>query len=131
MPLDEALGRILASASAVAEPRELPLLQSRGRVLAQQVVSSIAVPGEDNSAMDGYALRAADADKPLPVTQRIPAGSVGQALAPATAARIFTGAPLPPGADAVAMQEDCVETDGVVRIEGEVQPGQNVRPRGP
>jgi molybdopterin molybdotransferase len=80
--------------------------------------------------MDGYALRAADADKALPVSQRIPAGAVGTALEPGTAARIFTGAEIPPGADAVVMQENCEEIDGQVSVRGSVAVGQNIRPQG-
>jgi len=130
LPLEEALARVLAGAVPVEEVQELPLLEALGRVLAQDVVSVIAVPGGDNSAMDGYTLRAADAAKPLPVSQRIPAGSVGAELQPGTAARIFTGAEIPPGADAVVMQENCVLENGVLSISGEVRSGQHIRPRG-
>ena len=130
LPLEEALARVLAGAVPVEEVQELPLLEALGRVLAQDVVSVIAVPGGDNSAMDGYTLRAADAAKPLPVSQRIPAGSVGAELQPGTAARIFTGAEIPPGADAVVMQENCVFENGVLSISGEVRSGQHIRPRG-
>ena len=130
LPLEEALSRVLAGAIPVADVLELPLLEALGRVLAQDVVSDIAVPGGDNSAMDGYALRAADAAGPLPVSQRIPAGSVGAALQPGTAARIFTGAEIPPGADAVVMQENCVLEDGTITVSGPVRIGQHIRPRG-
>lgn len=130
LPLEAALARVLAGAVPVEEVQELPLLEALGRVLAQDIVSVIAVPGGDNSAMDGYTLRAADAAKPLPVSQRIPAGSVGAELQPGTAARIFTGAEIPPGADAVVMQENCVFENGVLTISGEVRSGQHIRPRG-
>lgn len=130
LPLEAALARVLAGAVPVEEVQELPLLGALGRVLAQDIVSVIAVPGGDNSAMDGYTLRAADAAKPLPVSQRIPAGSVGAELQPGTAARIFTGAEIPPGADAVVMQENCVFENGVLSISGEVRSGQHIRPRG-
>jgi molybdopterin molybdotransferase len=130
LPVADALARVLASARP-AQPRvELPLLEALGHVLAADVVSPIAVPGSDDSAMDGYALRAAEAGAPLPVSQRIAAGTTGSPLAPGTAARIFTGAALPPGADAVVMQEHCTERQGVVTVAGEVAPGQNIRPRG-
>jgi molybdopterin molybdotransferase len=129
-PLPEALRDILAASPAPPPTETCPLLDARGRVLAASITSPIAVPAEDNSAMDGYALRAADAAVALPVTQRIAAGSCGDPLEPGTAARIFTGAPLPPGADAVAMQEDCELRDGVVNIRTELRPGENVRPRG-
>lgn len=130
IPLEEALARILASARTIDLVSTVPLLQARGRVLAEDVAAVIDVPGADNSAMDGYALRAAEAATALQVAQRIPAGTVGSPLAPGTAARIFTGAPMPPGADAVAIQEDCVEEAGIVRVKHVVQAGDNVRPRG-
>lgn len=130
LPLAEALGRILADARPAASVVELPLIDALGRVLGEDVRSPVAVPGVDNSAMDGYALRAADAGSPLPVSQRITAGGGAVPLAPGTAARIFTGAPVPPGADAVVMQEDCCEEGGRVRVTGTVAAGQNIRPRG-
>lgn len=129
-PLPEALQHILAAAPRPPSTEDCPLLQALGRVLAAPVTSPIDVPLEDNSAMDGYALRASDARMRLPVAQRIVAGSSGEPLAPGKAARIFTGAPLPPGADAVAMQEDCELRDDVVSIRTELRPGENVRPRG-
>ncbi len=106
-----------------------------GRVLAEDQCSSINVPSADNSAMDGYALTSRDCAKAgefrLAVSQRIAAGQVGRPLAPATAARIFTGAWLPPGADAVVMQEQCrSEPDGAVVITGPVPCGANVRHAG-
>ena len=130
LPVEQALAQVLSSARPVRDVVELPLLDAHGYVLACDIVSSIDVPGDDNSAMDGYALRASEAGQALPVSQRIPAGSLGSALASATAARIFTGAPVPPGADAVVMQEDCAERDGVLSISGSVKVGQNIRPRG-
>ncbi len=130
LPVEEALSRVLASVTPVRETLCVPLLQALGKVLAEEVVSSLDVPGEDNSAMDGYALRAADAGMALPVSQRSPAGQVGAPLQPGTAARIFTGAAIPAGADTVVMQENCRETDGVVSIDQEVTAGQHIRPRG-
>jgi molybdopterin molybdotransferase len=131
LPVAEALERVLASASGTPPAVEIALMDALGSVLAEDVVAAIAVPGDDNSAMDGYALRASDASGPLPVSQRIAAGSSGgMPLAPGTAARIFTGALVPAGADAVVMQENCRERDGVVTVSGPVSPGQNVRPRG-
>ena len=130
MPVDEALALVLASARPPQNIIELPLLDAIGHVLAENIISPIAVPGDDNSAMDGYAVRAGEAGQPLPVSQRIAAGSVGAVLEPGTAARIFTGAIIPPDADAVVMQEHCTECDGVVSITGSVSPGQNIRPRG-
>lgn len=110
LSLDEALERLLAAAIPVAELEQVDTLDCAGRVLAQAIVSTLDVPPRDNSMMDGYAVHLADVSSSgvrLPVAQRIPAGSVGHALAPGTAARIFTGAPVPPGADAIVMQELC------------------------
>ena len=104
-----------------------------GRVLAADVVSLLDVPPADNTSMDGYALRAADvpaAGTVLPVSQRIAAGHVGAPLQPGTAARIFTGAQVPAGADAVVMQEVCeAQPDGTVRVNQVPQAGQWVRRR--
>ncbi|HEX9183906.1 MAG TPA: gephyrin-like molybdotransferase Glp [Burkholderiales bacterium] len=110
LSVDEALDVLLAGARAVAEVEEVPTLEASGRVLARAQVSSMDVPPLDNSAMDGYAVRTADVKAPdtrLKVSQRIMAGAVGAALEPGTAARIFTGAPIPQGADAIVMQEFC------------------------
>jgi len=109
MPLDEAVAQLLARAQPCLPVESVSTFEADGRVLAQAVVSPLTVPPHDNSAMDGYAVRAADCAAPgaeLPVSQRIAAGHVGAPLAPGTAARIFTGAPIPPGADAVVMQEN-------------------------
>ena len=109
MPLDEAVASLLAKAAPAVGTESVLTFEADGRVLAQDVVSALTVPPRDNSAMDGYAVRAADcatADSVLQVTQRIPAGTVGSALAAGTAARIFTGAQIPKGADAIVMQED-------------------------
>ncbi len=130
LPVAEALARVLLAARPVEECIEVPVLDALGHVLAASVISSIDVPPMDNSAMDGYALRASDVGQALPVSQRTPAGSVGSALATGTAARIFTGAAIPAGADAVVMQEDCTEVAGVVRVSAPVSVGQNIRPRG-
>lgn len=113
MPLATALEQLLACAHPLPGHETVATLDADGRVLAQDVVSALHVPAQDNSAMDGYAVRCADVaalGTILPVAQRIAAGSVGSALQPQTAARIFTGAPVPPGADAVLMQEDCTLT---------------------
>ena len=131
LPVDDALVRVLASLEGHRQPVvSLGLLPALDHVLAEDIISPIAVPREDNSAMDGYALRVADAAVALPVSQRIPAGTIGSQLAPGTAARIFTGAAIPPGADAVVMQENCEATEGSVTISGSVSVGQNIRPRG-
>ncbi len=131
LPVAEALSQVLERAQPSAEIEELPLLESLGRVLARDQVSAIDVPGEDNSAMDGYAVRVADTGAAdLPVSQRIPAGTSGTPLAPGTVARIFTGAPIPPGADAVVMQEDCTVEGERIAINAQISEGQHVRPAG-
>jgi molybdopterin molybdotransferase len=118
LSVDEALEVLLSGARAVPEIEAVPTLEASGRVLASAQVSGMDVPPMDNSAMDGYAVRAADVRAPetrLRVAQKIMAGAVGRALEPGTAARIFTGAPIPPGADAIVMQEFCaVDGDAVV-----------------
>jgi molybdopterin molybdotransferase len=129
-PLDDALAALLAEALPLAGRETLATAAALGRVLAADLVSPVDVPPADNSAMDGYALRAADAGSELPVTQRIPAGSVPQPLAAGEAARIFTGAQLPPGADTVVMQEHTERVDDRLRITQPVTPGQHVRLRG-
>ena len=104
LPLDDALAQLLAQAAPLAQGEAVATFDADGRVLLRDAVSPLQVPPLDNSAMDGYALRCADVVAPgavLPVSQRIPAGSVGTPLLPGTAARIFTGAPVPLGADAV------------------------------
>jgi molybdopterin molybdotransferase len=125
--LDDALSELLDHAVTLAGTEQVSTFDADGRVLAQAVVSALQVPPQDNSAMDGYAVRCADlaAGVPLPVSQRIPAGSNGSTLAPKSVARIFTGAPIPEGADAVVMQEDCtLQADGSVLVNAPVQLGQ-------
>lgn len=132
-PLDVALAELLAFAAPLLPAGSVSTFDADGRVLAQDLLSGLDVPAQDNSSMDGYAVRCADwagADTLLQVNQRIPAGSSGHLLAPASAARIFTGAPIPPDADAVVMQEDCDAVDGGVRIRLQPWPGQWIRRRG-
>lgn len=142
LSLDEALARLVQGARA--QPRRaagtVPTFDALGRVLAADVVSLLDVPPADNSSMDGYALRGADvaeAGSWLPVSQRVPAGVIGQPLQPGTAARIFTGAQLPPGADTVVMQEQCEAeaggpAGGYGRVRIDIRPtlGQWVRRQG-
>ncbi|WP_271411786.1 molybdopterin molybdotransferase MoeA [Pseudomonas sp. Q1-7] len=134
MPVEDALARLLALAAdapiAGAEP--VALAEADGRVLAEPLVAGLDLPPWDNSAMDGYALRLADwQGEPLAVSQRILAGDAPQPLQPGTCARIFTGAPLPEGADLVEMQENAeVLDDGRVRFLEPLRAGQNVRARG-
>ncbi len=130
---EDAQSRLLAAAMTIAETESVATLDALGRVLACAQYSAIDVPPHDNSAMDGYALRAADVSVPgcqLPVSQRIPAGSVGASLAAGAAARIFTGAPVPPGADAVVVQERCVTANEQVTINHRPQAGDNIRRAG-
>lgn len=129
----EALDFLLAAARPVAEVETVPTLEANGRVLARAVVSGMNVPGHDNTQMDGYAVRAADCasgSATLSVTQRIPAGHVGQPLLPGCAARIFTGAMIPEGADAVVMQELCEAAEGLVTIRHAPQAGEWIRRTG-
>lgn len=133
--VDQALALMLARARPLLERERVPLSEALGRVLARAEISPIHVPGYTNSSMDGYALRAADAGGDgtlisLRVSQRIAAGELGTALGVGEAARIFTGAPLPEGADAVVIQEDCDRTGDQVRFSVPVAAGDNVRPRG-
>ena len=131
--LDDALAHVLAQAQPLGV-EYVDLFHADGRVLAQDCISALQVPPQDNSGMDGYAVRVADitaAGVALPVSQRIPAGHVGTELQPGTAARIFTGAPVPAGADAVLMQEDTqVLDDGRVQCNAVPTVGQNIRRAG-
>jgi molybdopterin molybdotransferase len=133
LTLDEALARLLGAVQPLADIETVSTFDALGRVLAADVRSLVDVPTADNSAMDGYALRSADVPTSatvLPVSQRIPAGAVGTALQPGTAARIFTGALVPEAADAVVMQEQCEALDGAVRVNAVPKPGQSIRRRG-
>lgn len=136
LSVDAALANLLAAAAPLSD-QEICLAEAAlGRVLATPLVADVTVPPLDNAAMDGYALRLADwsdaAGLPawLPVSQRIPAGTLGGELAPGTAARIFTGAPVPSGADCVVMQEDCEIADGRVRIMSVPKLGSHIRRAG-
>lgn len=133
-PLDEALADLLAQARPLPGSDTVATFDADGRVLLADAVSPLHVPPQDNSAMDGYAVRRADITAPgvqLPVSQRIAAGAAGGPLAPGTAARIFTGAPVPEGADAIVMQEDCEALDsGSVRVNAVPAPAQWVRRAG-
>ncbi len=139
LSLDDALARLTAAAAAhaITEAEPVSTFDALGRVLAADVLSALDVPPADNTSMDGYALRCADlpaAGGVLPVAQRIPAGHVGRALQPGTAARIFTGGQVPAGADAVVMQEQCEavagEGFGAVKVNTVPTPGQWIRRRG-
>lgn len=134
MPVEEALERLLALAEAapIRQTETVELAAAEGRVLAQELLAGLDLPPWPNSAMDGYALRLADwQGEALPISQRIFAGHAPAPLQPGTCARIFTGAPLPEGADCVEMQENTeVLEDGRVRFLESMVLEQNVRPRG-
>lgn len=134
MPVEIALARLLALAEAapIRDTESLPLAACEGRVLAQDLISTLDLPPWPNSAMDGYALNLADwSGMPLPVSQRIFAGQAPEPLAAGTCARIFTGAPVPAGADCVEMQENAqVQADGRVVFTEALHAGQNIRPQG-
>ncbi len=134
-PLDEALAQLLGFVVPIRQSENISTFDADGRVTAQAVMSALAVPGWDNSAMDGYALRCTDvthSGSVLQVGQRIAAGSAGVALDGGSVARIFTGAPIPPGADAVVMQEDCEVLAGNagLRVDKVPTPGQWIRRAG-
>lgn len=132
----QALDHLLSHAKAVEQTEDVPMQEALGRVLAKNVNSLVDVPPLDNTSMDGYAVRSVDtatSGAVLQIAQRIPAGSVGVQLEPGTAARIFTGAPIPPGADAVVMQEDCNLVEGSTdKVQVNIAPtsGQWIRRRG-
>ena len=111
MPLEEVLKILEDNARPVREQEDIPLARASGRILAQDIVSPFDVPAFDNSRMDGYAVRATECSAPLPISQVITAGMKAAPLAKGTAARIFTGAMLPDGADSVVMQEN-TQSDG-------------------
>ncbi len=130
LSVDDALERLLSGARPVAERETVATLEAAGRVLAEAQRSAMNVPPMDNSAMDGYAVRRADVRAPgarLQVSQRIAAGSVGRPLAPGTAARIFTGAPVPEGADAIVIQEDTSAEGDAVIVNKVPGPGEWIR----
>ena len=132
LSLDAAQAKLFAAARPLGSFETCAAVSALGRVLATALVSRVTVPPLDNSAMDGYALRLADWNREawLTISQRIAAGELGCELSPGTAARIFTGAPLPPGADCVVMQEDCEVDAGRVRIAVAPRPGGHIRRAG-
>jgi len=134
IPYDEALRQLIDKLSPAQATVVKPLMQAFGDVLAEPQCAGINVPNSDNSAMDGYALNTSDLAKSgesqLPVSQRIAAGEEARPLQPGTAARIFTGAPVPDGADAVIMQERVQLADNAIRFDYRPESGENVRPAG-
>ncbi len=134
LTIDEALASIAARVAPVAGVDLLPLADCDGRVLAEDILARTPLPAFFNSAVDGYAVRHADlqsgAETRLPVSGRLQAGAAPGPLAPGSAIRIFTGAPMPAGADTVYMQEDAVAEDGAVRLPPGLKRGANARPAG-
>ncbi|GEK51601.1 gephyrin-like molybdotransferase Glp [Vreelandella venusta] len=128
-PISAALKALLADVSLVGT-ESVPLDAAAGRVLAEAVTAQLDVPPFDNSAMDGYALRANDAGKWLPISQRIAAGSPAVPLAEGSCARIFTGGEIPPGADCVVMQERVEVADHQALMPTDIPSGDNIRLQG-
>jgi len=132
--VEEVRAEILAHARCTSRLEQVPAAAALNRILAKDVVARVDVPPADNSAMDGYALNTVDPavqeGASLPVSDRIPAGQVGQPLLPGTLARIFTGANMPEGSDAVLIQEDTSADGELVRIDEMPKTGAWVRPRG-
>jgi molybdopterin molybdotransferase len=134
LSVDDALNQLLDGTRSVAEVETVATAAAAGRVLAAAQVSTIDVPGMDTSMMDGYAVRSGELASapgaPFPVSQRIPAGHVGNTLKPGTVARIFTGARIPEGADAVAMQESCDVAGDAVTVRVVPRSGEWITRRG-
>jgi molybdopterin molybdotransferase len=134
LSVEDAIASLLQHAKPITETEQVDLIDAANRVLATNISSTIDVPGFDNSAMDGYAFSSSDMERAqaegLEITQRIPAGTTGTPLQPGSAARIFTGAPVPEGVDTVAMQEICRIENNRMVLEKPVAAGANIRPRG-
>jgi molybdopterin molybdotransferase len=133
LSFDEAKSRLLSSAQPVTATEVVDLANAFGRVLAEDLISPMTVPPFSNAAMDGYAIKATDLTATgmrLPISQRIAAGTVPTALIPGSAARIFTGAQVPEGADTVVIQEDCVAEGDFVIFNRMPIKGQHIRLKG-
>ena len=126
LPLEDVLSVLMQRAEPITDQQSVPLKKASGRILARELVAPHNVPAFDNSRMDGYAVRAAQCTSPLPISQIITAGDKAQALKDRTAARIFTGAPLPAGADSVEMQENTKSDGKIVQFLQPVRPDQNI-----
>jgi Molybdopterin biosynthesis enzyme len=130
----EALATLLSAASPITGTESIPTLEALNRVLSEDVISPLDVPPMNTSSMDGYAIRtedlATDDNRRLPVSQRIPAGHAPEPLKPGTAARIFTGATVPPGADAIVMQEQTEAAGNEVTILHSPAPGEWITAQG-
>lgn len=137
MPIDQALAFLLDQQASLPSKElqieEVPVADALGRFLAEEQIAMLDVPAHDNSAMDGYAVNSADLSGDgvqLKVSQTIAAGYVGDALEPGTAVRIFTGAPIPQGADVVVIQENTSLDSGIVTINESPDKGRNIRRKG-
>jgi molybdopterin molybdotransferase len=135
LSVEEALARIEARVVPVVDSEIVPLREAAGRILARDLVATMNLPPHANSAVDGYAVALADlspdCETVLAVGGRAAAGHpLDRALRRGEAIRIFTGAPMPEGADTVLMQEDCVATDGRVRLKPGIKKGANRRHAG-
>ena len=138
LSIDEALELLLNSAKVTRSTQWLGLDDALNKILAVDLYADIFVPGFDNSAMDGYALNLKaeqiniSGGTTFKITDRIPAGSTGNTLASGCAARLFTGAPIPKGANTVVMQEECELIENASRIEiyRPIALNENIRPMG-
>jgi molybdopterin molybdotransferase len=134
VPVDQVIETLLDRARPIADEEEVALDDAAGRVLSREIRSRVDVPPTDNSAMDGYAVNVEDPSITeggvYEISDRIPAGSMGQPLRSGSLARIFTGAPIPPGANAVVMQENTEVVDRRVKINIVPRRGENIRPKG-
>ncbi|MBR0994243.1 molybdopterin molybdotransferase MoeA [Bradyrhizobium japonicum] len=136
MSVDEAVRLITTRVEAIADIETVALVEADGRVLARNVAAPLPLPPFTNSAVDGYAVRNADipqaAERAFPLDGRIQAGGLAQApIKPGHTARIFTGAPMPPDAETVFMQEDVrIDDAGKIVLPSGLKPGANVRPAG-
>ncbi|MCB5363501.1 molybdopterin molybdotransferase MoeA [Pusillimonas sp. CC-YST705] len=132
LDFDTAQARMVEAGQATDKTENCLLHEALGRVLAETITATVNLPPDDNSAMDGYAVRLADfhPDQALPIQQRVYAGESPAALKPGHAIRLFTGSLIPAGADTVVIQENCTETDNTVTIHSTPQLGENVRKRG-
>ncbi|MGB1191085.1 MAG: molybdopterin molybdotransferase MoeA, partial [Pseudomonadales bacterium] len=132
LTVEEVLQTLLDKAQPVQEFESITIGSALGRTLGEDVVSGVAVPPADNSAMDGFAVRSTEIipGVQLPISQVIPAGSPGEALLEGSVARIFTGGQMPVGADAVLIQEDADYTDHHLLPKTQVSQGENIRPAG-
>ncbi|MDG1474072.1 MAG: molybdopterin molybdenumtransferase MoeA, partial [Porticoccaceae bacterium] len=133
LTVNEAITQLLAVADVRAEVESIPVVKALGRILADDINAYVNVPPADNSAMDGYAFnfkQAINAGFKLPVSQKVPAGTPPEPLQAGSAARVFTGAEIPLGADSVAPQEICLEENGIVFLASDLTPNCHIRNQG-